>query len=138
MAADDRGHEDRPKTPEVVQLLRYFPEEVEAGLASYPGRDVAQWWRGEMSSRLLLVLIEGLPPDSAYQRARWTGDRWDERTHILAYIADNAAFARREQQGEDSTWSPTSLPRPGDDEVRDEGREDIRAVHDLLFASLDR
>lgn len=35
--------------------------------AEYPGRDIGQWYRGEMTSRKLLVLVEGLSADSWFK-----------------------------------------------------------------------
>lgn len=125
-----------PKADEVITYLRYFPEEIEADLQRYYGIDIGDWWREEISSRRLLVLIEQLPGESATFRARNIGDRWNETQHILAYIADQITFARREAQGEDSTWNPQPLPRPNEGNLRQEEQEIMSTVHDGLLAMM--
>ena len=89
-----------------------------------------------MSSRRLLVLIENLPGDSALFKAKNIGDRWTETQHILAMIADQLTFMRREAQGEESTWNPKPLPRPNDAELQQEAQEVMHTVHDGLMAMM--
>lgn len=81
-------------------------------------------------------MIEGLPEASAYFRARNIGDRWTETQHILAYIADNVAFMRREAQGEESSWQPDPLPRPNDADDKQEKQDVMNLVHDGLIAMM--
>jgi hypothetical protein len=89
-----------------------------------------------LSSRRLLVLIEQLPGDSATFKAKNIGDRWTETQHLLAYIADQITFARREAQGEDSTWTPRPLPRPNEGDLKQEEQEVMSTVHDGLLAMM--
>lgn len=89
-----------------------------------------------MTSRRLFVLIEQLPETSAYWRARNTGDRWTETQHVLADIADNLRFMRREAQGDNSDWNPKPLPRPGEADQSQEQQEAMNAVHDGLLAMM--
>lgn len=46
-------------------LHREYAREIAAGLRShYHGCHIGQWCRDEMSSRELITLVEGMPPDS--------------------------------------------------------------------------
>lgn len=66
---------------EAIPLWKLFPREIEAGLETYyPGREIGQWHTGEISSRKLLVLVDGFPSDSWYRmRAeRWVKDMKEE------------------------------------------------------------
>lgn len=98
--------------------------------------DIGDWWRGDLSSRRVLLLLEQLPEDSSFFRARYTGDRWTETQHLLAFIADQITFMRREAQGEESTWSPKQFPRPNDAENRAEKQEVMDTVHDGLLSMM--
>lgn len=55
---------------------------------------------------------------------------------MLAYIADNIAFMRREAQGEESSWTPKPLPRPNDAEDKQEQQDVMNTVHDGLLAMM--
>lgn len=66
-----------------------YPKQIESGLCTeYPGLDIGQWHRGEMSSRKLIVLIEGL-----------SGDSWFKQS-LNADLKEAAAQRRREQMAE--------------------------------------
>lgn len=98
------------------------------------GIDIGDWWRGDLSSRRLLALVDSLPEDSATFRARNTGDRWTETQHMLAYLIDQVTFTRREAQSSESTWSPKPFPRPDDGEEEQEKQQIMSSVHDGLLA----
>ena len=44
------------------------------------GVDLLDLWRGTLSPRRVCVLINGLPPGSAYGRARGGAGAWSEET----------------------------------------------------------
>lgn len=55
---------------EAVRAHRQYAREIESGIEQhYPGRDIGQWLRGEVSSRKLLNWLEGLPADSWFKMA---------------------------------------------------------------------
>jgi hypothetical protein len=55
---------------EAISLWRHFPTQIESDLkAYYPGCNIGQWHRGEMSSRELIVLIADLPDRSRFKGA---------------------------------------------------------------------
>jgi hypothetical protein len=52
-----------------MPLVASFPHQIEADLQSVYGRRIAEWHRGDMSSRELLALLENLPERSSYKGA---------------------------------------------------------------------
>jgi hypothetical protein len=119
-----------------MALLRTFPEEIEADIARYyPGRDIAQYWRGDMTARALLVLVQHLPEDSATVRAQ-RGTPWSDLMYLVAHIADTVAFARADYaNAHGGNARPTPLPRPDTVEAQ-QAREQTRQVHDALTSMM--
>lgn len=69
-----------------VWVWRQHPNEIEASIRKeYPNDDIMDWHRGTMSSRRLLVLIEGLSDRSPYKR-EISATGWPEDTEILAKL----------------------------------------------------
>lgn len=131
MAAHGGGRREGPKTAEVIGYLQRFPEEIEADLARFYGRDVAQYWRGEMSARALCVLIEHLPEESATVKAQ-RGTPWTELLYLVAHIADTVTFQRADYiNAHGGSARPEPLPRPDTAEAQ-ESRDHARRVHDAL------
>lgn len=132
MATHGRGRARRPKTSEVIGLLRVYPEEIEADIARhYPGRDIGQFWRGELSARALSVLIRHLPEDSALVKAE-RGTPWPELLYMLANIADTVTYHRADYanvHGGQSRPTPVTRPPTAEDE---EQRDQAREIHDAL------
>lgn len=120
----------------MIPLLRAYPEEIEADLARfYPGRDVGQFWRGEMTGRALGVLIRHLPEESATVRAM-RGTPWSELMYLVAYLADTVAFSRADYVNTHGGNSrPDPVTRPDTAEQREQ-REAARDVHDALTAAM--
>ncbi|AKF14375.1 tail assembly chaperone [Mycobacterium phage Phayonce] len=64
-----RAAED-PKVDQAVELIKLYPKQIESAIpAAYPGRHIREWHQGLMSSRELIVLLEGLAPDSWFKTA---------------------------------------------------------------------
>lgn len=67
---------------EAFPVWRLFPTQIESDLALHYGRSIGEWHSGSMSSRELLVLLEGLPESSKFKGSlersvrvvRYTGD----------------------------------------------------------------
>ena len=64
---------------EACRIWRLFPAQIESDLALHYGRSIGEWHRRDftMSSRELLVLLDGLPETSKFKEA-------SERTFWLA------------------------------------------------------
>lgn len=115
-----------------MSLLLAFPEEIEADLA-YRGLDVGDWWRGDMSSRRLVILVKHLPDDSATKRAM-AEDPWPLMTHLLVSVVNEQRLARADYatvHGE--RVKPPLIPRPNDQLVEDE-RATAHNLHDALMS----
>ena len=52
---------------EAIPRWRLFPREIESDLAFYHHIDIGDWHEGRMTSRRLLVRLDGLPEDSWYK-----------------------------------------------------------------------
>ncbi len=58
---------------EVFDRWRFYAREIEADLG-LRGIDIADWHRGAMSSRRLIVLTDGLPVEDSWFRAQIAAD----------------------------------------------------------------
>jgi hypothetical protein len=134
----------------VLDVLGEHPEAVEADLTHHypghgPGGPVAAYWRGEISLRMLRVMVEHLPADGALARAK-TGHHW---THIDYAAADTrdlvelllAAFVNANRApGKPPTPYPEPSWRPGDPLPEDtaaeaeEKRAKSRAAYEHILA----
>lgn len=129
-------------------LVGEFPDEVEGSLqATYHKDPIAEFLRGEITMRALVVLVRCLPTDSALSRAA-NGTDWRNVEYILHDIdsllrhvrVDMAAWATKKKQP-----NPTLLPTPergGDrlsealeEEYVEQQREDMQPVIEALFAN---
>lgn len=52
---------------EAVPRWKLFPREIESDLSLYHLTDFGDWFRGRLSSRKLINLLDGLPADSWYK-----------------------------------------------------------------------
>ena len=73
-----------------IQVLRQYPTQIEADLRREYGIRIRDWYRGDMSSRELLVLCEELSDDSSLMKAL-SPTGWPEWVQILAEMQSNAA-----------------------------------------------
>lgn len=138
----------------MLDVLGDDPEAVEADLiAQYPGYGkggpLAAFWRGEITLRLLRVMVEALPPTSATARAA-RGHDWQHADYALQDTADLLAllvtqFANAHRDPDKST--PLPMPEPGwrpgdplpeeqsaaDDERREAARDAYRRITQQLI-----
>jgi hypothetical protein len=92
-----------------------------------------------MSSRRLLALIQALPHDSAFQRARREGD-WSHDEYVQAAVvnelrllrADQAAIHANHRMDIDMVKSPHQTKQ--DDELREKASK----ARDLIMTQLNR
>jgi len=104
---------------------------VEAALiAEYPGRDpIAEWWRGEITFRKLVMFVDGLPLTSAMHRAE-RGHDWSDLNYQVAQLTDLFADSVQWQTKPDRVWRPPA--RGADPDAADEAparpRRSPRAV----------
>lgn len=103
----------------MLDVLGEHPEAVEADLAHhYPGYGsggpLAAYWRGEITLRLLRVLVEQLPPDGATARAH-NGHAWQSLDYAAADSRDLLAllFTAFVNANRDPKKPPMAYPEPG-------------------------
>ncbi|MFK4070335.1 hypothetical protein [Streptomyces sp. NPDC029674] len=95
-------------------------EALEADLLRHYGVDLLGWYRGELSSRRLAVLVRHLPGDSAFRLAH-EGEvaQWSLTDHLLAAVVDHLAIANwmfasvNRDEDEPAPEAPQPVPRPG-------------------------
>ncbi|AZM53339.1 hypothetical protein DMA15_12710 [Streptomyces sp. WAC 01529] len=105
----------------MLDVLGDNPEAVEADLIHhYPGYGrggpLAAFWKGEITLRLLRVMVEQLPPNSATARAE-NGHDWQHADYatqdtvdLLALLVTQFANAHRDPK---KYPNPMPLPEPG-------------------------
>ncbi|MFF1756126.1 hypothetical protein [Streptomyces sp. NPDC058266] len=137
----------------MLDVLGDHPEAVEADLIRYYGHahgaggPLASFWRGEITLRLLRVLVEALPPDSATGRAH-AGHHWAhvdyaaaDTVDLLALLVTQFANAHRDPK-KPAVAMPEPGWRPGDplpDEVEaaaQEKRAKARAAYDRITSQV--
>ncbi|MGW0698732.1 hypothetical protein ACWD0A_05215 [Streptomyces sp. NPDC002867] len=96
----------------------------------YYGTDLLDWYRGDLSSRRVAVLIKHLPSDSAVQRElHGEAAEWSVSDHLLAAAVDHLAVANwmfasvNTGEDDDAPEPPTPVPRPGGPEPDEEDGE---------------
>lgn len=112
-----------------------------------PGGPLAAFWREEISLRLLRVMVEQLPPDSAVVRAV-RGTHWTTGDYHLANAADELAVlttaflnVHRPENQSALPW-PDRAWRPGDPTPEDKAedaetrREQARAAYGRVLAQV--
>lgn len=68
---------------EAIKLWRLFPNQIASDLQAHYRRHIREWHQGQMSSRELLELLDGLPETSKFKEA-------SERTfRIVEYRGDD-------------------------------------------------
>ncbi|MFJ2113124.1 MULTISPECIES: hypothetical protein [unclassified Streptomyces] len=132
----------------MLDVLGEHPEATEADLAHhYPGYGrggpLAAFWRGEITLRLLRVLVEGLPPDGALARASaghpWTQLDWSaaDTRDLLELLFIAFANVHRGEKAQPIPWPEPSW-RPGDPLPKDTAAADevkrakARAAYDHI------
>ncbi|MGW2742377.1 hypothetical protein [Streptomyces sp. NPDC001450] len=104
----------------MLDVLGEHPEAVEADLIRYYGSSLgkggplAAYWRGEVTLRLLRVLVEALPPDSATARAH-NGHTWQPLDYAAADTRDllSLLFTAFVNANRDPKKRPMPWPEPG-------------------------
>ncbi|MER8042286.1 hypothetical protein [Streptomyces sp. NPDC094032] len=86
----------------------------------YYATDLLDWYRGDLSSRRVAVLIKHLPHDSAVQREiHGEAAEWSLTDHLLAATVDHLAVANwmfscvNSSEDDEAPEFPKPVPRPG-------------------------
>lgn len=120
----------------VEGLLAQYAEEIEASLL-FRGIDLFDWYRGEMSSRRLLLLLRYLPDDSPFKIAYRDGD-WPLQDHLTTGVWNEIKAMRGDLWaflGKERLPFRPILP-PSTERAEAEKLKASRAAHDNLIAQL--
>lgn len=133
--ADKQTAGRRPKIIEALKFVRAYPHEIEADLA-FRGVDILDWHRGDMSSRRLLVLLEGLPEDSLFRTAMRDGD-WGLDAYVQAGILNELRLLRTDQAAVNGHKMEVSfIESPAQIERRQEAEREREAQRAGILAQL--
>lgn len=102
------GIKPTPKVTDAFLVWRFYSREIEADLLRYYRIDIRDWYRGDLDSRRLLLLLEELPPDSSFQTWAMRGGDWSEDQYVQARILNEVALSRADGKG----YMPTLLKSP--------------------------
>ena len=102
-------------------MWRWFSREIEADLLRYYQVDMRDWMRGELDSRRVLALLDGLPDESSFKTWALRGGDWTQDQYVNARIVNEIALSRADGKG----YMPNMLKSPmqlADDEATDQWR----------------
>lgn len=127
-----------PKVTEALIAWRWFAREIEADLAIYTRRSIKEWLRGEMTSRELLVIIDGLPDAGSFKRWGFRGGDWSEAEYIAAETHAEIGRLRATMHvvhgGE--MYEPFAFKSPAQGDEIAAADEDLESSRDELAAQL--
>lgn len=111
---------------EAIVRVRSFPTQIEADLHKYYRLDIADWHRGTVkdgvpvvSSRKLLVLVDGLPEDSEYRTAFERDGNWPVWMQMLKLAANEVSLHRASlYAGGDNAYGATIFLDPSEQQQR--------------------
>jgi hypothetical protein len=115
-----------PKATDALAVWIWYGRELEADLQRYYHVNIADWLHGDMSSRRLLTLIDGLPEESLFKTWALRGGDWSSAEYREARMINEVALSRADGKG----YMPTLIKSPwqiADDEATDDFR---RRKHD--------
>ena len=93
---------------DVISRLRRWPTQIEADLQREYHIDLADWHRGAITSRRVLVLLEGLTENSRYRTDFERGGNWPVWMQMLKDLHKETALHRASlYAGGDNEYSPT-------------------------------
>ena len=95
-------------------LLDEYGDAIEADMQRVYGIDLLDVYRGSLSPRKLLVLIEHLPPGSALWNETGGDSAWTVQEHLIANMLDAINLNNWLTAGDSKAKQPKPVPRPSD------------------------
>lgn len=102
------GSAATPKVTDAFLIWRWFAREIEADLLRYYRIDIRDWFTGDMDSRRLLSLLDGLPDESTFKTWAVRGGDWTSAQYVQARMVNELALARADGKG----YSPNLVKSP--------------------------
>lgn len=111
------------KAFDLFLVWRWYSREIEADLLRYYRLDIRDWFHGELDSRRVLALLDGLPDESMFKTWAIRGGDWSEQQYIAARLVNEMALARADGKG----YMPVLLKSPyqrAEDDAEDAWRRE--------------
>ncbi len=141
MAALRRAHRGQlGKIASLIDLLRRHGPAIEADLRRFYTVDLCDLGTARLTWRRLWVLLESLPPESAFVRKlAGVAATWSTTDYLLAHLIDIEMVANWQRAGRKNSPRPKPFPRPdadrrGTTRYGTKGRPMTRAQYDRLRA----
>ena len=94
-------------------LLREYGEVIEADFQRYYGLDLLDLYRGRLTPRKAMALIGGLPPGSAFHRARGGPAFWSDEVAAVKEMGHRVVSALIAVNGSRQSPKPPEPPPVG-------------------------
>lgn len=119
-----------------MQILSCYPTEIESDLSLYHDFDIADWWRGEKSSRWVWTRIIHLPDESQFKAALREGD-WSIDRYLLAHVANELKYHRADfARAHGGDMNPQPILSPGQQQEKDAEDQDYRDAREILLGQM--
>lgn len=112
-------------------MLQEYSDAIEADFHRFYQLDLLDLYRGTLSPRKVLVLIEHLPPGAALWNETGGDSAWTLETHLLANVLDAVNVSNWIAAGGKQSSKPKPIARP--DELLKK-----RKHHEAIEANLKR
>lgn len=109
------------KVASALEVWLLFSREIEADLLRFYRLDIRDWFTGEMDSRRLIALLDGLPDESSFKTWAIRGGDWSDDQYVQARLVNETALSRADGKG----YMPSMLKSPmqiAEDNAADEYR----------------
>lgn len=85
-----------------------FSREIEADLLRFYRLDIRDWFTGDLDSRRLIALLDGLPDESSFKTWAIRGGDWSDDQYVQARLVNEMALSRADGKG----YMPSMLKSP--------------------------
>jgi len=97
-----------PKASDAFALWCVFSREIESDLLRFYRLDIRDWFTGDMDSRRLIALLDGLPDKSMFKTWAVRGGDWSDQQYVQARLVNEVALSRADGKG----YVPAMLKSP--------------------------
>jgi hypothetical protein len=98
-SGEGTGSNQTPKVADAFFIWCVYCREIESDLLRFYNVDIRDWYRGDMDSRRLLTLLDGLPNDSSFKLWAVRGGDWTEAEYVQARLVNEVALSRADGKG---------------------------------------
>lgn len=121
----------------MLARIRLWPREIEADLQREYHVDIAEWWRGEVTSRRVLVLLDQLSESSGYKREYERDGNWPLWQQMLKDLHNETALHRAGlYAGGDNSYEPMMYVDPAEMRKRIAEAQELAEFHEQAESEL--